>query len=206
MSSEIQNDAANGNLNYETGGGDADKNLTKSCPLPIDIGQDVMGQCPFVGNDTKIALAAVGKCPMTNNNPNGNSIIGKSNVDEVDCSPSVSAASKCPFASMHKPNDPVFATKPQDTESTVHGKCPFLQKTVKMFDYTDDEKPQSQHIANILIEDVDNLFCGLYHHACHNRELYVKSNRLGQQLAEDLIKKGALDVMKCAQAEIHSKS
>ncbi|XP_065359964.1 porphobilinogen deaminase [Calliphora vicina] len=206
VSSEIKSDAANGNMNCEPGGGDADKTMTKSCPLPIDIGQDVMGQCPFVGNDAKIALAAVGKCPMTNNNPNGNSIIGTSNGDEVDCSPSVSAASKCPFASMHKPNDPVFATKPQDTESAVHGKCPFLQKTVKMFDYTDDEKPQSQKIANILIEDVDNLFCGLYHHACHNRELYVKSNRLGQQLAEDLIKKGALDVMKCAQAEIHSKS
>ncbi|XP_037807352.1 porphobilinogen deaminase isoform X1 [Lucilia sericata] len=204
VSSEINNDDANGNLTIESGGGDADKTMANACPLPIDIGQDVMGQCPFVGNDAKVALAAAGKCPMTKTNPNSNS--GTSSGDQVDCTPSVSAASKCPFASMHKPNDLVFATKANNSESAVHGKCPFLQKTVKMFDYSDDEKPQSQHISNVLIEDVDNLFCGLYQHACHNREFYVKSNRLGQQLAEDLIKKGALDVMKSAQAEIHSKS
>lgn len=206
VSSEIKNDAANGNQTAECGGGDADNSLKNACPMPIDIGQDVMGQCPFVGNDAKIALAAAGKCPITNNNLNGNSNNGTSNGDQVDCAPSVSAASKCPFASMHKQNDPVFSIKPDDNDKSVHGKCPFLQKTVKMFDYSDDEKPQSQHLSNVLIEDVDNLFCGLYAHACHNRELYVKSDRLGQQLAEDLIKKGALDVMKSAQAEIHSKA
>lgn len=197
VSSEINSDIENGNLTNEIGGGDADKTLTKACPLPIDIGQDVMGQCPFLGKDTKVALAAVGKCPITKNS--------NAKTDQADCAPSVSAASKCPFVSMHSPNDPVFAKKTQDVESAVHGKCPFLQKTIKMFDYSDDEKPNSQNF-NILIEDVENLFCGLYRHACYNRELYVKCNKLGQELAEILIKKGALDVMKSAQAEIHSKS
>ncbi|KAM7357459.1 porphobilinogen deaminase-like protein l(3)02640 [Cochliomyia hominivorax] len=206
VSTEIRNESANGNLATETGGGDGDKCMTNSCPLPIDIGQDVMGQCPFVRNDTKISLSAINKCPITNNNSNRNSPNEISNGDQIDLAPSVSTASKCPFASMHKSNDQIFTNKSQDDDTVVHGKCPFLQKTVKMFDYTDDEKPQSQHISNILVEDVDNLFCGLYQHDCYNRELYVKSNRLGQQLAEDLIKKGALVVMKSAQAEIHSKS
>lgn len=208
ISSEVRKDMDNGNImSIETGGGDAGI----ACPLPIDIGQDVMGQCPFVGNETKISLAAAGKCPMTIKSSNSKNNNSNDNSDQTDCAPTAST-SKCPFASMHKANDPIFATaagtKTLETESAAHGKCPFLQKTVKMFDYADEEKPpQSKNIANILIEDVENLlFCGIYQHACHNRELYVKSNRLGQQLAEDLIKKGALDVMKCAQAEIHAKS
>lgn len=208
VSSEVRKDIENGNTTMETGGGDADKLQIKTCPLPIDIGQDVMGQCPFVGNDTKVSLAAAGKCPMTLQNSNVKNNNNSANGDKTDCAPSAST-SKCPFASMHKTNDPIFAAvaKTQDTDSDAHGKCPFLQKTVKMFDYADEEKPKANNIDKILIEDMENfLFCGLYHHACHNRELYVKSNRLGQQLAEELIKKGALDVMKCAQAEIHTKS
>ena len=205
--SELKKDVTNGNLSIETGGGDADKSLSNACPLQIHIGQDVMGQCPFVGNESKVALAAVGKCPMTsNNNSNGNIKSNAKNNDETDCSPSVSAALKCPFASMHNSNDPLFSANSQQNDSTGLAKCPFLQKTVKMFDYSDDEKPKSQNISHALIEDISNLFCGLYRHECHNRQLYEKSDRLGRQLAEDLIKKGALEVMKCAQAEIHTKS
>lgn len=212
VSLEIRKDIENGNMAIETGGGDADKAQSSACPLSIEIGQDVMGQCPFVGNDAKVSLATVGKCPVTNNssivhrNSNNNNK-NNANGDQIDCPPATASTSKCPFASMHKPNDPIFAVaKTQDNDSVAHAKCPFLQKTVKMFDYADEEKPQANNIGN-LIEDAENLlFCGLYQHACHNRELYVKSNRLGQQLAEELIKKGALDVMKCAQAEIHAKS
>lgn len=202
---ESRNDIANGNGAVEVGGGgggDADKTSKNVCPLPIDIGQDVMGQCPFVGNDTKVSLAAAGKCPVTNNVNNEN----KSSGDTVDCAATAST-SKCPFASMHNKCDITLSAKPRKRsyEDAAVAKCPFLQKTVKMFDYSDDEKPQS-NANNILIEDVDNLFCGLYQHECYDRQLYVKCNKLGEQLAEVLIKKGALDVMKCAQAEIHSKA
>lgn len=211
VTSEIRKDIANGNMTIETGGGDADNAQSSACPLSIEIGQDVMGQCPFVGKDTKVSLATVGKCPVTNNSSNirnSNNNNNSANGDQIDCTPpAIASTSKCPFVSMHNPNDPIFGVaKTQENDTAAHGKCPFLQKTVKMFDYADEEKPQANNIAN-LIEDVENLlFCGLYQHACHNRELYVKSNSLGQQLAEELIKKGALDVMKCAQAEIHAKS
>lgn len=203
---ENKKDVTNGILTTETGGGDADKNSTKACPLLIDIGQDVMGQCPFVDSEGKVALAAIGKYPITsNNNSNGSKNTDTRNGDENDCSPSVSAALKCPFISMHNSNDRPFSVKSHENDSAVHAKCPFLQK-VKMFDYSGDEKPKSQNISCAVIEDINNLFCGLYRHGCHNRELYEKCDQLGQQLAEDLIKKGALEVMKCAQAEIHSNS
>ncbi|XP_061397061.1 porphobilinogen deaminase [Musca vetustissima] len=201
VGSDNKKESENGNNNLEgDGAGDADK--AKACPLPIDIGQDVMGQCPFVGNIAKVSLAAVGKCPITKNNASNNNT--SENGDKVDCAPTPST-SKCPFAAMHSKCDiTVSAKAPKRSYEDTVGKCPFLQKTIKMFDYNEDEKPNSND--NIVIEDVDNLFCGLYQHDCYDRQLYVKSNKLGQELAEELIKKGALEVMKIAQAEVHSKS
>ncbi|XP_013115940.2 porphobilinogen deaminase isoform X2 [Stomoxys calcitrans] len=197
-------DAANGNIIKEVGGGDAGKTLSNTCPLPIDIGQDVMGQCPFVGNEAKVTLAAAGKCPMTKDR-NCKIVASLNRGDSIECVPAPST-SKCPFASMHNKCDIAKSTKVQKRNHDDDvGKCPFLQKTVKMFDYSDDEKPQPNS-SSLLMEDVDNLFCGLYRHDCHDSELYVKCNKLGQQLAESLIERGALDVMKIAQAEIHSKA
>ncbi|XP_075161126.1 porphobilinogen deaminase-like protein l(3)02640 isoform X2 [Haematobia irritans] len=201
---EVRKAATDGRSATVGGGGDADKTHAKACPLSIEIGQDVMGQCPFIGNDTKVSLAASAKCPITNNTSNNNNVVG--GEDAVDCVPTPST-SKCPFASMHNKCDivtSVKATKRSYEEST--GKCPFLLKTVKMFDYSDDEKPPQSNGNTILIEDVDNLFCGLYRHDCHDSEIYDRCNKLGMQLAKKLIKRGALDVMKIAQAEIHSKA
>uniref|UniRef100_T1PBM0 hydroxymethylbilane synthase n=1 Tax=Musca domestica TaxID=7370 RepID=T1PBM0_MUSDO len=199
VGTDIKKEAQNGNNIDEDGVGDAESG--KACPLPIDIGQDVMGQCPFVGNDTKVFLAATGKCPMSGNKLNNNSV---ESDDKVDCAPTPST-SKCPFAAMHSRSGMTLSAKaPKRSHEDTVGKCPFLQKTIKMFDYSEDETAHSN--ANILIEDVDNLFCGLYQHECYDRQLYIKSNKLGEQLAEELIKKGALEVMRLAQAEIHSKS
>ncbi|ALC42998.1 l-3-02640 [Drosophila busckii] len=189
-------DAAN--CNGEAGGGDADSNNANAgahCPLQMNVGQDVMGECPFVSKETKISYATAGKCPITN-----------PTVDEPDnatVSFAAASSSKCPFAAMHQGSG-LEAAPPADKSNQV--KCPFLQKTVQMFDYADEEQPQPQQLKlPLLNEDVSNLFCGLYQHACYSRELYVKANQLGQTLAEQLIKRGALDVMKVAQAEIHSK-
>ncbi|XP_064540142.1 uncharacterized protein l(3)02640 [Drosophila montana] len=184
------------------GGGDADtgnSNTIAHCPLPLKVGQDVMGECPFVNNETKISYAIAGKCPVTNMAALPTTM--RSNGDEPDNAATTAASSKCPFAAMHQGSGLEVSQ-----EITGHAKCPFLQKTVQMFDYADEDHPQPQQLKlPVLIEDVDNLFCGLYQHACHSRDIYVKANRLGQTLAEQLIKKGALDVMKVAQAEIHSK-
>lgn len=201
INAEVKKDVENGN----SGGGDAVKPAISACPLSFDIGQDFMGQCPFVGAEAKVALASVGKCPITEQSIS-NQHCEETNGDQVDCAPTPST-SKCPFASMHSKDDIALSAKAQKRshDADAHVKCPFLQKTVRMFDYADNEKPES-NANHILIEDVDNLFCGLFHHDCHDRKLYAISNKLGQELAEDLIKKGALDVMKIAQAEIHSKA
>ncbi|XP_037936236.1 porphobilinogen deaminase [Teleopsis dalmanni] len=186
------NHIKNGNVSPERGGGDADIVHSEAhCPLHIEIGQDFMGQCPFVNNETKVSLANVGKCPVTQTSSSTNA-----GNDETDrCAPS---SSKCPFSSLHQNGDKL-------NSNATHGKCPFLQKTVQMFDYADEEKPVPTKIP-LLIENVEKLFCGLYQHECYSRELFIKSNELGRHLAEQLISKGALDVMKCAQAEIHSKA
>ncbi|EDV96403.1 porphobilinogen deaminase [Drosophila grimshawi] len=181
----------------DAGGGGDNANVPAHCPLLMDVGQDVMGECPFVSNEAKISYSSAGKCPITHTAtlPTPPPASG----DEPDNAPT--SSSKCPFAAMHKGSG--LEVPP---EKTGHAKCPFLQKTVQMFDYADEEQPQPQQLKlPVLIEDVDNLFCGLYQHACHSRDIYVKANLLGQTLAEQLIKRGALDVMKLAQAEIHSK-
>jgi len=168
----------------------------------MNVGQDFMGECPFVSNEAKINYASVGKCPVTHMPTTAASTVIRSSGDEPDnASAAATTSSKCPFASMHQGSGMEPAP-----EKAGHGKCPFLQKTVQMFDYADEEQPQPQQLKlPVLIEDVDNLFCGLFQHACYSREIYVRANKLGQTLAEHLIKKGALDVMKVAQAEIHSK-
>ncbi|KAL7734015.1 hypothetical protein ACLKA6_011704 [Drosophila palustris] len=188
------------------GGGDADTSnanvaAAAHCPLQMNVGQDFMGECPFVSNEAKINYASTGKCPVTHQ-PTSAPMPIRSSGDEPDnASATATTSSKCPFAAMHQGS----GLEPAP-EKTGHGKCPFLQKTVQMFDYADEEQPQPQQLKlPVLIEDVDNLFCGLFQHACYSREIYVRANKLGQTLAEHLIKKGALDVMKVAQAEIHSK-
>ncbi|XP_067644983.1 uncharacterized protein Hmbs [Eurosta solidaginis] len=202
----MQSNAENGNtiVDYRAGG-DSNANTNPHCPLTINVGQDFMGECPFVSQEQKVTLASAGKCPVTNElkRKQNDKLDNASALNANITAPPLPSTSKCPFASMHSTaSDNEYSSSAADA---VAGKCPFLQKTVKMFDYSDEEKPLP-HKVQILSEDVDNLYCGLYQHACYNRKLYIQSNALGQQLAEELIKKGALEVMKIAQDEIHSKA
>ncbi|KAH8302995.1 hypothetical protein KR044_012898 [Drosophila immigrans] len=202
------NNSINGSGDAD-GGGDADTSNANAaaaahCPLQMNVGQDFMGECPFVSNETKINYASAGKCPVTHMAaapPIRSSGDEPDNATAASTTVAPTTSSKCPFAAMHQGS----GLEPAP-EKSGHAKCPFLQKTVQMFDYADEEQPQPQQLKlPVLIEDVENLFCGLYQHACYSREIFVRANRLGQTLAEHLIKKGALDVMKVAQAEIHSK-
>lgn len=169
----LKNREENGNSMTTT------KGIKDECPLKIPVGQDFMGQCPYVDTNVKVNLAEI--CPITKN------------TDSVDCAPS--SSNKCPFS----------GAKQTTTTLPGHDSCPFLQKTIKMFDYGDEQKPQSTEVLPVLNDDTMNLFCGLFRHKCYDYELYAKSEKLGQALADDLINKGALEVMKCAQDEIHSK-
>lgn len=201
INSESSIAADNNGNNLERGaGGDAEVNATTHCPLHLDVGQDVMGKCPFVNEGTKLAMAAAGKCPVTHASNKNTSHNGNDETDK-----SASSSNKCPFSSMHSSAGDNFAPA-----SNTHGKCPFLQKTVKMFDYSDEEKPEP-HKVNILTEEqeeknINQLHCGIYMHDSFERFWYDHSNNMGIELAQKLIKQGALEVMKVAQAEIHSKA
>ncbi|XP_016984113.2 porphobilinogen deaminase [Drosophila rhopaloa] len=201
--------AASGDSSNKNNGNGNEAANTAHCPLQMPVGQDFMGECPYVNKETKISYAQAGKCPVTGGlagpptsilptPPSSRASNASSIGDDVD---NVATSSKCPFSAMHHGSGLEALNK--DNGNTAQAKCPFLQKTVQMFDYADEEQPTPQH--SVLIEDVQNLFCGLYQHACHSRGIYEKANQLGKTLAEELIKRGALDVMKVAQAEIHGK-
>uniref|UniRef100_A0A1B0FG25 hydroxymethylbilane synthase n=1 Tax=Glossina morsitans morsitans TaxID=37546 RepID=A0A1B0FG25_GLOMM len=155
--------------------------------LPTDIGLDFMGQCPFVNDDMKIAHAISDKCPI------------KSKFDQKDWT-NIPTSSKCPFTSLLNAS----------TESISHiisdsaHKANLSSQKITMNDVTEKCKQKTDQVNNNVNE---NVFCGIYQHSLppHNRELYEKSRKLGQMLAEQLIEKGAWDVMKSAQSEIHAK-
>lgn len=172
--------------------GNSTKAIKDECPLKIPVGQDFMGQCPYV--DTDLKVKAGDTCPITGRKRSATDAAATAPADTTDCA-APSSSSKCPFSGA------------KQTTITLpgHDSCPFLQKTIKMFDYGDEQKPQSTEVLPVLSDDTMNLFCGMFRHKCYDYELYAKSEKLGQALADDLISKGALEVMKCAQDEIHSK-
>lgn len=108
----------------------------------------------------------------------------------------------CPVAGQ-------FFVSPNVTSEEID-KCPFLHKqheTVELIDYEANliAKPKSD--PKSLIDNVGDvkLYCGFF---CHNeslRPIFDKCEALGISLAEKLISAGALEVMKVAQDEIHSK-
>lgn len=160
----------------------ADANTLKVCPLPLDIGQDVMGKCPFIGNEL---------LSETSENLKNSTLEA-----HKDLKPSTS---KCPFAGAQGDN---AANLNKDLIPTEHLKCPFLLQTIKMHDVPEAEKTHPPQV----IEDISNLFCGIYLHACYSRDLFEMCQTLGQQLADQLIKQGALEIMKIAQEETHSSA
>lgn len=161
------------------------------CPLKIPVGQDFMGKCPYVDTEQKVELAQANKCPITGNTSEDlKNIKNTLTRDETD-----KATPKCPFTKTVKP--PLDNAKPEN--------CPFLLKNkIKLIDY-DLEKPNLTEKAPTIVDDSEHLFCGMFKHACYSLDLFTKCQNVGKQLAENLIKKGALDVMKCAQQEIRDK-
>lgn len=88
-------------------------------------------------------------------------------------------------------------------------KCPFIKKqneTVKLFDYEENSQKNPQ-VSKSLVDNLTEvkLYCGFF---CHNDDLKIafdKCEDLGVTLAEKLVALGALEIMKVAQDEIHSK-
>lgn len=149
---------------------DLPENLTTSntphslkCPLHFSIGQDVMGQCPYVDTSNQHITQLVSET-----------------IDRE-----TTTAEKCPF---QKGNTILNADSKQQ-------KCPFLSASTS--------KAETE-ISATLSNDNENevLYCGLYRHKCWPLQIFERCEKLGKELANQLIEKGALKVMECAQNEI----
>lgn len=160
------------------------------CPSArFPVGQEVMGDCPFVSTEEKVDLVgsiSVGLvCPVTGNKQQQQH--DKNGADSKNGS-SVEAKTEQPIPASAQP---------------LADKCPFLA-SAKVLDYNEN-LDRRQIVEPKLKDDSEHLFCGMHRHSYIQREVFERCEKLGYDLAHDLIAKGALAVMKCAQNEIHSK-
>lgn len=170
------------------------------------IGQDVMGECPVLNTMEKVGLLnsaevileekvkeGAAKCPVTGHGPkadaNGNGVL------------------QCPYSNKRSTSS--TAVFPTLLEANGVDSCPFIS-SIKMVDC--DENKNFIDIPNAQPEphgpedeDSIKLYCGLFCHKTIDHKVLESCEQLGRELAEKVIGKGALDVMKVAQNIIHSK-
>lgn len=169
------------------------KNVKKQCPgkceskcdkkfdlTKLPVGQDFMGQCPVLNTEQKVSFS-------------------------FDCDPKDDGpCTACPFVEKSQHEIPKEAFE----------KCPFLKqqqqekagKPVQMIDYEALAKEDTSEKKSLIADMKDiKLYCGLYCHAESIRPILEKCEDLGIELAKKLIAANALEVMKIAQDEIHSK-
>ncbi|XP_065083138.1 porphobilinogen deaminase [Ochlerotatus camptorhynchus] len=82
----------------------------------------------------------------------------------------------------------------------ITDKCPFLAQA-KVLDYNENVERKAPKLE----DNSELLFCGMHRHKNVEKGTFEECEQLGQRLAQELISKGAMEVMKCAQKEIHSK-
>ncbi|XP_053670541.1 porphobilinogen deaminase [Anopheles nili] len=194
MVTEAKTSDANGNELANNGNGGVIGNAEKPTKPPTDtvqpelcpsvrfpVGQEVMGDCPFLSTEEKVdlggSIAVALVCPVTGNKqePGKNDTQNGAGERKVEKQHDVPLAEKCPFLA-----------------------------SAKVLDY--NENLDSRLIVEpTLKDDSEQLFCGMHRHSHIEREVFERCEKLGYDLAHDLITKGALAVMKCAQNEIHSK-
>lgn len=155
---------------------------------------DLLKKCPFYNSHVNGPTAKSGdngnsseECPIKI--PVGQDVMGKCPFFDADSDvkkDSPNEPSKCPFSSLHKQIE-------DSNGNTVNKKkCPFNIK--EYCAETVDEKD-----SPTLSTDCSNLFCGLYRHTCYSQLLFENCEKLGTDLANDLVNKGALEVMTVAQ-------
>lgn len=146
-------------------------------PQTLPIGQDFMGDCPVLNTEQKISFDVA-------SDGGGDGLI-------------------CPMAG--KIISSTIALK-EDIE-----KCPFLHKqkdeVVELIDYEANAKKNPNPEKKSLVDNLEDvkLYCGFFCHDLSLRSTFDKCEELGVALADKLIAAGALEIMKIAQDEIHSK-
>lgn len=154
---------------------DSSADPSLKCPLDFSVGQDVMGQCPYFDSINSIE-----------------------NLTKTS-----STCGGCPFKIGCASNKCVsVSTNESSTKSTPDiTKCPFLSSSSSSTPSTSNTSKDD--LTNE--STVETLFCGLYPHRCWPLDVFEKCEQLGKDLAANIIEKGGLEVMKCAQDEIHKK-
>jgi len=91
----------------------------------------------------------------------------------------------------------------QNATADEMGKCPYL-----MVDYEENAKQNPICEQKSLVDNITDvkLYCGFFSHNEAMRSAFDKCEELGVTLANKLISAGALEIMKVAQDEIHSKT
>lgn len=146
-------------------------------PLTLPIGQDFMGECPVLNIAEKISFGAASDGAGDSLGcPMVGKVVKSSNSTEKDIE-------KCPF--LHKQNDEI----------------------VELIDYEANAKINPCSDKKSLVDNLDDvkLYCGFFCHELALRSTFDKCEALGVSLADKLIAAGALEIMKKAQDEIHSK-
>lgn len=124
-------------------------------------------------------------------------------VDFMGDCPYVSIEQKVDQTGLQCPVSGKFLKEQRPIMESGAEKCPFLAEQAKILDY--NENLDRSIVAPKLEDSSESLFCGMFCHKNVPREVFVSAESLGQRLAQALVSKGALNVMKCAQNEIHSK-
>lgn len=144
-------------------------------PIKMPIGQDFMGECPVLSTEQKITF---------DSGADGGG-------DNINC--------------------PVSGNFTGNVTSEAIDKCPFLQKAkndaVELIDYEENAKVNPKQDPKSLVDNLPDvkLYCGFFCHRKTLKSIFDKCEDVGVKLAEKLISAGALEVMKVAQNEIHSK-
>lgn len=152
--------------------------------IKMPIGSDFMGECPVLNTAEKVSFSL--DCSETT-------------ADGAPCG-------TCPFSQKE-----AIAKYPKE----VIDKCPFLKqqqqlerKAVELIDYEENEAKNGSTVEKKSLlagfEEI-KLYCGLFCHSEALRPIFEKCEKLGIDLAQKLIDVNALEVMKIAQDEIHSK-
>ncbi|XP_055594200.1 porphobilinogen deaminase [Uranotaenia lowii] len=172
----------------------------------VSVHEEMFQKCPFskAQNKTKdIKEQGQGDAKPSSVCPSTSFPVG---IDFMGNCPYVSTEQKID-ASVQVPMKCPIAVHCEPSTSMPHmsaDQCPFLKEQAKILDYNEN-MPQGTETPT-LEDNSEHLHCGMYCHGKLERTILDKCEKLGQSLAQELISKGALEVMKCAQNEIHSKA
>ncbi|XP_028143064.1 porphobilinogen deaminase [Diabrotica virgifera virgifera] len=184
---------------------DGKEEVVGSDSISIGVKKDLRcAQCPYRTIKVKdIENLECIKCPVNSGEPSSK----KPKLDDIPtellkndphdkCPIQLPVGSdfmgKCPYLENKLATSEGF--EPTEVE---YAKCPFLQGEIMKY--------SENNALEQSTSDDKNLFCGLVIHKDATYEGMLTAKKLGEKLANNLIAKGALEVMSKAQAIIHNQ-